>query len=371
MTLAPSGCCDAVISVTGRFRAFAGVRRYTSRHVLAPRLTVVIRSYNRVAALCELLASILGQRCDEAFEVVVVEQSTQVTEADGKRLAEFERDPRVRVLRFPPLGGPRARNVGCRAARGQIVLFMDDDDLPVGDGWIAAHLRHFDDPLCLGVTGRYVTELDRPGPRWSAARASQLVLSYVPVLMYQQCYNYVVVDRPVRVASVHGGNVSLRRSALERFGLWDECTRVEDELSFNYRLRARKRPDEFLLYDPDALMLRRVDVPGGMNKRYMPVSAVGERIFEFLHNILGHYFPVRFTLLYPAYVVLLYGVCCGWIWGEIHGGGSVARRLARMLGLLLMLPLLWVQWSYRLLRKRARERPRYEPRLDDPQPAMR
>jgi hypothetical protein len=175
----------------------------------------------------------------------------------------------------------------------------------------------------------------------------------------------------VKVATVHGGNVSLRRSALERFGLWDECTRIEDELSFNYRLRARKRPDEYLLYDPDALILRRFDVPGGMDKRYMPVTALGERLFEFLHNIIGHYFKIRFVLLYPAYMVLLYGVCCGWIWGEIHGSGGPLRRVAAMLGLLLLMPLLWLRWAIRLLRARAgRLGRRHEPRLDDPQPAM-
>ncbi len=339
-----------------------------------PQVSVIVRSYNRLTALHELLTAMLAQRCELPFEVVVVEQSTRATEAERARLAELQRDPRLRVLRFPPLGGPRARNVGCRAARGDIVLFMDDDDLPIGDGWISAHLRHFDDPRCLGVTGRQVSEGDElPGarrpPRWSPARASRLVLSYVPVLMYQQCYNYVEVDRPVQVASVHGGNVSLRRSALARFGLWDECTPVEDELSFNYRLRARKRTEEYLLYDPEALMLRRVDVPGGMNKRYMPVTAVGERIFEFLHNIIGHYFPVRFALLYPAYVVLLYGVCCGWLWGEIHGQGGKLRRLGKMLALLLALPLLWPYWGARLLRRRLERAPQYEPRLDDPQPA--
>ena len=344
-------------------------RGYTSLHVLAPRITVVIRSYNRLPALCELLEVILSQRCDQPFEVVVVEQSTITTPESLARLADFERDPRVRVLRHPPLGGPRARNVGCRAARGQIIAFMDDDDLPLGTQWLASHLRHFDDPLCLGVTGRFVRAEDEQPPRWSPARASALVLSYVPVLMYQQCYNYVDVERPVKVASVHGGNVSLRRSALERFGLWDECTRVEDELSFNYRLRARKRADEYLLYDPEALMLRRVDVPGGMNKRFMPVAAVGERLFEFLHNIIGHYFKARFILLYPAYALLLYGVCCGWVWSEIHGTGGVLRRLAVMLGLLLLLPLLWLRWSYRLLRKRLRGGANvHEPRLDDATP---
>jgi glycosyltransferase involved in cell wall biosynthesis len=337
--------------------------------MVAPRVSVVIRSYNRIPALCELLASVLAQQFAEPFEVVVVEQSKSI-DADGRaRLAEFAADPRVRILRYPPLGGPRARNVGSRAARGEILLYMDDDDLPLGDGWMAAHIRHFADPHCLGVTGRHVTAIDDRAPRWSPARASRLVLSYVPVLMYQQCYNYVEVDRPVRVATVHGGNVSLRRSALARFGLWDECTRIEDEVSFNYRLRARKRPDEYLLYDPEALMLRRVDVPGGMNKRYMPVTSVGERVFEFLHNIVGHYFTPRFILLYPAYVVLLFGVCCGWVWGEIHGSGGVLRRIAIMLGLLLMLPVLWIHWTIRLLRSRGRfHGRRHEPRLEDPQP---
>ncbi len=331
-----------------------------------PRVTVVIRSYNRIAALCELLRSALAQRCDAPFEVVVVEQTVHIEPTDQAALAQLELDPRVRILRHPPLGGPRARNVGARAARGQILLFMDDDDLPFDDGWMAAHLQHFDDPLCLGLTGRYVTSMDSSPPRWSPAWAGRLVLSYVPVLMYQQSYHYVEVDRPVRVATVHGGNVSLRRAALERFGLWDECTRVEDELSFNYRLRARKRPDEYLLYDPCALIVRRFDLPGGMDKRYMPVTAFGERLFEFLHNIIGHYFKPRFVLLYPAYVVLLYGVCCGWIWGQFHGGGGAARRIATMVGLLLALPFLWVRWAVRLVRARARHQGRrHEPRLDD------
>lgn len=332
--------------------------------MLDPALTVVIRSYNRIPALCELLRSVLAQRCDRSFEVVVVEQSVAVSEAQRADLAILEGDPRVRVLRHPPLGGPRARNVGCRAARGQILLFMDDDDLPLGEGWIAAHLRHFDDPRCLGVTGRYVTAAGEQPPRWSPVRAGRLVLSYVPLLMYQQCYTYVEVDRPVRVATVHGGNVSLRRSALERFGLWDECTRIEDELSFNYRLRARKHADEYLIYDPEALILRRFDVPGGMDKRFMPVTALGERLFEFLHNIIGHYFKVRFILLYPAYMVLLFGVCCGWIWGEIHGGGGPLRRVALMLGLLLSLPFWWVSWAVRLLSRRLRGQvPGHDPQL--------
>lgn len=331
----------------------------------APRLSVVIRSYNRLGALAELLSAVLEQRCPVSFEVVVVEQSTRATAEERARLAVLAEDPRVRVLQYPPLGGPRARNVGARAARGELLLFMDDDDLPAGDDWIAAHLRHFDDPRCLGVTGRYRPEQGGPTPRWSPARASRLVLSYVPLLKYQQCYSYVDVAQPVRVATVHGGNVSLRRAALERFGLWDECTPIEDELSFNYRLGARKRPDEYLLYDPQALMIRRFGIAGGMDKRFLPIWTHGGRLFEFLHNILGHYFPVRFVLLYPAYVVLLFAICCGVLWQRY--GGRPLPTLARMLALLLALPILWIYWAARLLGRRLRgEVPGHEPRLHEP-----
>lgn len=327
------------------------------------RLSIIIRSYNRITALCELLSLVLTQQLEASYEVVIVEQSTRATETERARLAVLAEDPRVRVLRCPPLGGPRARNVGARAARGAVLLFMDDDDLPAGDDWLAAHLRHFDDPRCLGVTGRYRGEEGGQPPRWSPAWASRLVLSYVPLLKYQQCYNYVDVAHPVRVATVHGGNVSLRRSALERFGLWDECTPIEDELSFNYRLGARKEADEYLLYDPRALMIRRIGVAGGMDKRFLPIWTHGERLFVFLHQIIGHYFPVRFVLLYPAYVVLLYAVCCGALWQQ-RGG---MRAIAGMLAMLLALPLLWSLWALRLLQRRARgEVPGHEPRLDDP-----
>ena len=96
--------------------------------------SIVVRSYNRLPALCELLEALLAQDAPGvAFEIVVVEQSTQPpAPAVAARLAELAADPRVRVLRRPPLGGAGARNEGVRATRGRIVLLMDDDDLPGG-----------------------------------------------------------------------------------------------------------------------------------------------------------------------------------------------------------------------------------------------
>ena len=97
----------------------------------SPEVSVIVRSFNRLPSLCELVAALLAQETDGAtFEIVIVEQSTAPPEEAVARLDELARDPRVRILRHSPLGGPRARNVGVRASRGSILLFMDDDYLP-------------------------------------------------------------------------------------------------------------------------------------------------------------------------------------------------------------------------------------------------
>lgn len=335
--------------------------------MIPPRVSVVIRSYNRHRALCQLLRAVLEQRYTD-FEVVVVEQSTRHDPEVAAELASLIDDPRVRMLYHPPLGGPRARNIGSRAARGEILLYMDDDDLPRDDGWIDAHLRNFSDPNCVAVTGRWIPEgVTLKPPYRNMERARRNVLSYVPILMYQRVY--AQADRRRRVYSIHGGNVSIRRDALVRFGLWDECTSVEDELSLCYRFLRMRQPEEFAIFDPEAVMIRRLTIPGGMDKRYQPLHRFGWRHFEFLHNIIGHYFPVRFVLLYPAYVVLLWIELLDRIISQDERG--LARKLCAGLLITLGLPFLWVAWLGKLLARRVvTGPPLHAPRMDADETAV-
>src|SRR5687767_1554670 len=122
-----------------------------------PRISVVVRSYNRLRALAELLTRLLAQDHD-SFEVVVVEQSTVRPDAELAQVEALARDPRVRIERFTPLGGPGARNAGVRATRGDLLVFIDDDDLPASNDWLRRHEANFTDPKCLGVTGRFIGE---------------------------------------------------------------------------------------------------------------------------------------------------------------------------------------------------------------------
>jgi glycosyltransferase involved in cell wall biosynthesis len=328
---------------------------------VAPRVSVVVRSYNRLALLAELLAALLAQDHD-SYEIVVVEQSTVRPPADVARVEQLAGDPRVRIFRHEPLGGPRARNVGVRASRGDVIVFIDDDDLPVGRDWLRRHEANFDDPRCLGATGRQVKDTADPHARpRTMRRARRMVLSF-NLLMWQRVW--ACADQRKQVDSLHGGNAAVRRSTLERFGLWDECTPIEDEPSLSYRINAGKGPDEYLLYDPEPLMLRRLDAPGGMAKRALSGPAYARRVFTFLHNVVAHYFPVRFALLYPLYFLLTAHEATDWILSFSRKHATVTRRALAIGWLYVALPFLWCGWLAASWHQRLRDgEPEHHPKL--------
>jgi glycosyltransferase involved in cell wall biosynthesis len=303
-----------------------------------PLVSIVVRSFNRVPTLCRLLEALLAQTWSN-LEIVVVEQSTTSEAQAAARLAELARDRRVVILRRPPLGGAAARNVGVARARGEVLLFIDDDDLPENEHWVALHMQALgEDARCLGVSGRHIHS-DAPHHRTSPIMAALTrTLSFDPILKIS--LTYVQHDRPRRpVYALHGTNASLRRSAWQRFGGWDEDTAIEDEVSFCFRALRLKRRDEYFAYDPRPAMLRDRDVPGGLGKRHMSLESFFGHYLDYIHRIIGRYYPLRVLALYPLYLVVGYAMAVGTVWLHSRRYRSTLARLTAALELLVTLPL--------------------------------
>jgi peptidoglycan/xylan/chitin deacetylase (PgdA/CDA1 family)/GT2 family glycosyltransferase len=101
------------------------------------RLTVVIATWNRQAIIASTLPAIFDQaiQAHEYEVVVVVDGSTDSTAAYLKSLAW----PNLRIIVQPHRGLAAARNAGIEAARGRLVLFLDDD-FYCGTDLLANHL---------------------------------------------------------------------------------------------------------------------------------------------------------------------------------------------------------------------------------------
>jgi len=159
---------------------------------------------------------------------------------------------------------------------------LDDDDIPGHAGWLSAHMKNFLDPRCLAVSGRHVVEGGREPPYKNMEFAKANVLTY-SWMQWQRCYTQVDV-RSEQILNIHGTNSAIRRSVLERFGMWDTCTSIEDENSLCFRIQRGKRPDEYMVFDPDAWILRRLDIHGGPSQAQDVHRRFGRRLFQFLHK---------------------------------------------------------------------------------------
>lgn len=132
------------------------------------RVTVAIPTYNRAALLRQTLAGIAAQAFPaDAFEVLVIDnRSGDDTAAAVAAFAGARPAPR-RVVEERQ-GLDHARNCAIAEARGDIILFGDDDIL-VGPDWIAQMLAPFacDGAGRIGAVGGEVVPVFPDGlPRW-------------------------------------------------------------------------------------------------------------------------------------------------------------------------------------------------------------
>ncbi len=89
-------------------------------------VSCITPTFNRAELVKAAIESSIEQTYPHWEHIVVDDQSSDHTEAVVRAYAE--RDPRVKYLRNPGKGQNSARNFGIRAARGEYLAFLDDDD---------------------------------------------------------------------------------------------------------------------------------------------------------------------------------------------------------------------------------------------------
>src|SRR2546422_431865 len=102
-------------------------------------ISIVIPTYNRLDRLKRVLAALEYQTYAHAyFEVIVV--SDGATDGTNEYLSTVETPLNLATVIQPNKGVAAARNRGVERASGDIVLFLDDDVIPVPQ-LLAEHLH--------------------------------------------------------------------------------------------------------------------------------------------------------------------------------------------------------------------------------------
>lgn len=152
----------------------------------------------------------------------------------------------LRVIELTPNQGPaKGRNRALAQAQGDVILFLDDDVLPL-PGLIDRHLAvHRTDPEAV-VIGPMLPPADRELPSWLRWEAATLQKQYDAIARG----DYEPTPRQFYTA-----NASVRRIHTLAAGGFDETFKRAEDVEFAYRLadrglRFRFLPEASVIHDP-------------------------------------------------------------------------------------------------------------------------
>ncbi len=174
-----------------------------------PAVSVVVPTTGRPDGLARLLAALDRQTLPaDAVEIIVV------FNGHGARsvLPPARVGPPVRVVRRDPPGRGGACNAGVAVARGELIVFLDDDMAPL-PGCLAAHrLAHSGGERRLVLGPVPVIEDRRAGPaNWYVTARFRRHLARIGAIGYVP-----------ETSDVYTGNASIERRVLQAVGGFDE-----------------------------------------------------------------------------------------------------------------------------------------------------
>jgi glycosyltransferase involved in cell wall biosynthesis len=191
------------------------------------RVSVIVPVWNMARFLPDAIASI-----PNVHEILIVAAESDDNTA-GVAHALAEGRPGVRVLSNPKKAPASARNIGLRAASGDVIAFNDADDL-WPQGRLALQLERLDEEPRVDVVGGLVTwfkELDRD--RLAPAEDSSIETKSVQQI----------------------GAAIFRRSVFDRIGLFDESLMYAEDWDLLLRIIETQVP--FVVLNRPTLYYRR------------------------------------------------------------------------------------------------------------------
>jgi glycosyltransferase involved in cell wall biosynthesis len=212
----------------------------------SPTLSVVLPTYNRKEILSRVLEALESQtRRDLILEILVVDDGSSdgTNELVSRQAAEAA--VAIRMLRQQNQGLAAARNHGIREAKGEIILFIDDDEIPAPnlvEEHMAWHQQHPD--LNFGMVG-YIP--------WSPEVRPTPLMWYIISEGPQYGFGHMTAGGRVGFVGCYFANTSVKTQFLRENGMFDESFRTWgcEDWDLGYRLIKKGL---VMIYNPRAIV---------------------------------------------------------------------------------------------------------------------
>lgn len=195
-------------------------------------ISIVIPAYNEEESIGRTLQSLVDQKTNQEFEVVLVNNnSTDNTVREAKK---FEKKLNLRVIDEHKKGRGTARATGHAHAKGDIVISTDADTI-LPSHWLDAITKPFLNENVVAVTG--------PWKMFGIPRKTQ----HWMVKMQK------IAQWPYRIVFGHywltGFNMAVRRSAYQKCGGFNPEINAHEDIDITNRIRKYGK----IVYNDDAV----------------------------------------------------------------------------------------------------------------------
>lgn len=226
----------------------------------APRLELAICTLNRSSDLLTTLRGLENQRCSFDWEILVVDNGSKDGSLEALQDFSGKTELRIQAISEPRRGISFARNRALEMAKGEILVFIDDD--MNCDPWLLQnHVRSFENPSVVATGGRILPLLPTFVPRWLSAALDEEIGG--PTGRYDFGNEVVEITPESNIALPFSGNLGLRRSvALKAGGFRTDLGWTKDGKRLGSEdtdlLKRITRLGGRVLYLPNAKVIHRV-----------------------------------------------------------------------------------------------------------------
>jgi glycosyltransferase involved in cell wall biosynthesis len=178
-------------------------------------LSIIIPTRNRGLFLKEALDSILSQTLGAGeFEILVIDNgSTDITAEIAKEF--IAKSNQIRYFFVSEPGLHVGRHLGAQEAKGEILVYVDDDIIATS-GWVKAIKDAFNDPKIALVGGKILPKWEGDVPDWINLFKSEV--EYGWTIGYLSLLDFGDVLKEIPAYYVYGCNFSIRKSVLYECG---------------------------------------------------------------------------------------------------------------------------------------------------------
>ena len=292
----------------------------------APRVSIIVPVFNRAHLVARSIASLCLQDYRD-LEIIVVDDASS---DDLAAALDALGDTRIRLVRRARNGGvAAARNDGMAAARGELIAFMDSDDICVFNrvSRQAAFLDARPDLIGVYSSRLFHTELDEPD--YAAMR------SHVRPWPRERPLSGDLFDATLRNNLINLPTLMVRRAALEGAGTCDPLLR--NNVDWDHMLRLTRQG--LIGFIPDPLLITPSPISEtGVQGRISKSARYHARSFVRITGKLrrdGHEGPVMADHYRTAARFLIRE-------GRVRSARGFMRRALRLRP---MFPRLWLQFA--------------------------